>query len=67
MPRSIGSDEVRELTSRGAQLVEVLPRDEYEEEHLEGALSIPLKTLDRGSVDSLDRGKPTIVYCWDSI
>jgi rhodanese-related sulfurtransferase len=67
MPRAIGADEVRQLVSSGAQLVEVLPRDEYEEQHLERAVSIPLKTLDRESVAALDRAKPTIVYCWDSI
>jgi rhodanese-related sulfurtransferase len=29
-----------------AQLVEVLPKDEYDEEHLPGALHLPLKQLD---------------------
>ena len=37
---------LRELLSTGAQLVEVLPEAEYVEEHLPGALNIPIKMLD---------------------
>jgi phage shock protein E len=57
--------EVERLVARDAQLVEVLPRKEYEEEHLPGAISLPLKELDRRRADELDRGRPVIVYCWD--
>jgi rhodanese-related sulfurtransferase len=56
---------LRELLSAGAQLVEVLPTDEYEEEHLPGALSIPLKQLDARTAARLDRTDPVVVYCWD--
>ncbi len=48
-----------------AQLVDVLPRWEYEEEHLAGAISIPAKRLDRGSVAQLRSDHPVIVYCHD--
>src|SRR2546428_425350 len=37
MPKGIDRNEVQRLLSEGAQLVEVLPREEYEEEHLPGA------------------------------
>ncbi len=50
----------------GAQLVEVLPHEEYEEEHLPGAINIPLRRLDREARDRLDPERPVIVYCWDS-
>ncbi len=43
MPTAIFSDEVRRLVAEGAQLVEELPREEYEDEHLLGAINIPLK------------------------
>jgi len=43
--RSIRREEVRQLLKEGAQLVEVLPHDEYEEEHIAGAINIPLKEL----------------------
>jgi rhodanese-related sulfurtransferase len=58
---------VREMLAEGAQLVEVLPEDEYHEEHLPGAINIPLKELDRGTAAALDRERPVIVYCWDSL
>ena len=65
MPTAISRDEVRELLEEGAQLVEVLPREEYEEEHLPGAINIPLKELDRETAAQLDREAPVIVYCHD--
>jgi len=62
----IDRDEVRHLIAHdGAQLVEVLPAKEYEEEHLPGALSIPLQTLGEDAVDALDPSRPVIVYCFD--
>ncbi len=67
MPFPIDRDEVlRLLHDEEAQLVEVLPPDEYEDEHLPGAINIPLKTLDRETTGLLDRERPVIVYCYDS-
>jgi rhodanese-related sulfurtransferase len=58
--------ELRRLVQEeGAQLVEVLPREEYEEEHLPGAVNIPLKELDRDTTAQLRRDAPVIVYCHD--
>ncbi|HEX2241220.1 MAG TPA: rhodanese-like domain-containing protein [Actinomycetota bacterium] len=57
--------ELQELIKNGAQLVEVLPAGEYEEEHLPGAISIPLKTLNRETTERLDGARPIVVYCWD--
>jgi rhodanese-related sulfurtransferase len=65
MPAPIDRDQVQLLVERGAQLVEVLPEPEYEDEHLPGAINIPLKTLDAESVRRVDRGQPVIVYCYD--
>jgi rhodanese-related sulfurtransferase len=66
MPTPIERDRVHELLDHGAQLVEVLPADEYEYEHLPGAINIPLKTLDAQSTQGLDRDRPVIVYCYDT-
>jgi rhodanese-related sulfurtransferase len=63
----IDLDRVRELIARGAQIVEVLPEEEYSELHLRGAVNIPLKQLDAESVAGLDRARPVLVYCWDSL
>ena len=64
MPTRIGRDELRELTGQGAQLVEVLPTDDYDWAHLPGAVNLPLKQLDAGA-GQLDRSRPVIVYCND--
>jgi rhodanese-related sulfurtransferase len=61
----VDRDEVRRLLAEGALLVEVLPAEEYAEEHLPGALNIPLKELDRERTRTLDRSRPVIVYCHD--
>ena len=63
---AIERDRVPELLGQGAQLVEVLPQDEFAYEHLPGAINIPLKTLDAASAARLDRDKPVIVYCYDT-
>jgi len=66
MPTAIDRHEVERLfTDRRAQVVEVLPAAEYEDEHLPGAINIPLRELDRQTTSRLDRGRPVIVYCYD--
>jgi rhodanese-related sulfurtransferase len=65
MPQEIEIDEIRPLLEDGAQLVEVLPEAEYEEEHLAGAINIPLKQMSAEAVARLDKDRPVIVYCWD--
>jgi rhodanese-related sulfurtransferase len=65
MSEKIDYQGLHRLLDEGAQLVEVLPREEYEEEHLPGAISIPLKELDRESAGQLDEERPVVVYCWD--
>ncbi|MGI8795444.1 MAG: rhodanese-like domain-containing protein [Acidimicrobiia bacterium] len=68
MPMPIHRHDVERLAAQGAQLVEVLPADEYEEMHLPGALHLPLKQLTHGTATArLERGRPVIVYCWDSL
>jgi rhodanese-related sulfurtransferase len=66
MPTEIDRNQVQMLVERGAQLVEVLPPDEYEEDHLPGAISLPLRRLETEATRRLDRTRPVIVYCWDT-
>ena len=65
MPTRIDREEVQRLVAAGAQLVEVLPAAEFEEEHLPSAINIPLKELDRETTRQLKRKQPVIVYCHD--
>ena len=63
MPTSIMRDEVQRLIrEENALLIEVLPPAEYEDDHIAGAISIPLRQLDRDSTQALDPGRPLIVY-----
>jgi rhodanese-related sulfurtransferase len=67
-PRPVARDDVQRLVAEGAQLVEVLPADEYDEEHLPGAIHLPLKHLTREAAEAaLDRARPVVVYCWDAL
>jgi rhodanese-related sulfurtransferase len=58
---------LRELLDDGAQLIEVLPAENYAAGHLPGAINIPLKSLDARSSAALDGSKPVVVYCWDGL
>jgi rhodanese-related sulfurtransferase len=57
--------EVKQLLDQGAQLVDVLGEDEFEHDHLPGAINIPLKQLDATTAARLDRDRPVLVYCND--
>jgi rhodanese-related sulfurtransferase len=60
-------DEVGRRVEAGAQVVEVLPREEFDDEHLPGAVNLPLKSLSADTSAGLDRSRPVIVYCWDGL
>jgi rhodanese-related sulfurtransferase len=54
--------------AEGAQLLEVLPRPQYESEHLPSAINLPLKMLTAATAAStLDRARPVVVYCADAL
>ncbi len=66
MPKEILRHQVEELVRTGAQLVEVLPAEEFAEEHLPGAINLPLADLDQQAPERLDRARVVVVYCFDS-
>jgi rhodanese-related sulfurtransferase len=65
MPKTIDLDGVRRLSAEGAQLLDVMSREEFEESRLPGAINIPLPELDEETAAELDRGRPVIAYCAD--
>jgi rhodanese-related sulfurtransferase len=66
MPTPIDRHQLQRLVAEEqAQLIEVLPPAEYDDEHLPGAINIPLKELDRATTRQLERGRPVIAYCYD--
>ncbi len=63
MPTPIARQEVqRLLRNEAAQLVEVLPPSEFEDEHIAGAINIPLRDLNEQSTSGLNKDRPVIVY-----
>jgi rhodanese-related sulfurtransferase len=54
------------LVAEGAQLVEVLPKEAFDEQHLPGAIHLPLRKIEARARATMDPERPVIVYCWDS-
>jgi rhodanese-related sulfurtransferase len=68
MAKPIDRIELRRLIdSEDAQVVDVLSRREYDESHLQGAVSIPLRELTAETVSGLSRDRPLVVYCHDGL
>ena len=66
MARRIDREQVRRLMDQGAQIVDVLPAREYGEEHLPGAINLPLRRIEIEAVSVLDPRRSIVVYCADS-
>lgn len=66
MAREISREQVRLLMGEGAQIVDVLPAREYSEDHLPGAISLPLRRIETEAKQILDPSRPVVVYCADS-
>ena len=65
MPTGVDRVRVQQLLGDGAQLVEVLPEAEYDDEHVPGAINVPLKELNAETARQLKHGQPVVVYCHD--
>jgi phage shock protein E len=66
MPQEIDRKHVQLLMREKVQVVEVLPREEFDEDHLPGAISLPLRNLETEAKTMLDTLRPVLVYCWDA-
>ncbi len=55
------------LASGAAQIVDVLPSHEYNAAHIRSAIHIPLGDILRDAPAKLDRSRPVVVYCRDSL
>jgi rhodanese-related sulfurtransferase len=66
MPLTVDRNQLQRLLGQRTQLVETLPRHEYEEEHLPGAINLPLRRVETEASTTLDPSRPIVVYCWDS-
>ena len=65
--REVDHREVIAMLSSGAQIVDVLPPQEYHGAHIKGAVHIPLPRILADAPSLLDRSQQTVVYCRDSL
>lgn len=54
---------LKEALSKGALLVDVRTKKEYEAGHIEGSLNVPLDTITSQLPIIKKRGKPVIIVC----
>jgi rhodanese-related sulfurtransferase len=66
MPRQVDLDGLRRLMEQGAQVVDVLPAREYGEDHIPGAINLPLRKIETEAREFLRPDRPVVVYCADS-
>jgi rhodanese-related sulfurtransferase len=65
--RLVNHRELAAAIERGAAVIDVLPRHEYQSAHLAGARHIPLARLMREAERLLRRERPVAVYCRDAL
>jgi rhodanese-related sulfurtransferase len=64
--REVSRQEVQDLMKQGVQLVDVLPTEEFRDDHLPGAINLPLRKIETEAKRALDPSRPVVVYCWNS-
>lgn len=62
---TVSTEELVELKNSGEDfvLVDVLGEDHYQEEHIPGALNIPLDQIAVKALEEFDKDQEIIVYC----
>ena len=66
MAQQIDLAGVRRLMEQGAQVIDVLPAQDYAEDHLPGAVNLPIRRIEAEASRVLDPRLPIVVYCADS-
>ena len=51
---------------RYGAVIDVRSPGEFDEDHLPGAINLPLRQIEAHAIELLDRRRPVVVYCWDS-
>ena len=65
MIKQITRDELVRIKESGEKfkLVDVLPRDNFEKEHIHGAISLPLADIEKKAAKLLKKDEKIVVYC----
>jgi adenylyltransferase/sulfurtransferase len=59
----ISVEEAKRFIAEGAVLVDVRDPEEFAQQHLDGAISVPLDSLDNGYGEKFARAKKIVTYC----
>jgi CBS domain-containing protein len=62
--REVSRQEVQDLMKQGVQVVDVLPTEEFQDDHLPGAINLPLGRIETEARRALGPSRPVVVYCW---
>ena len=54
--------DLKELMKKGAQIIDVRTRDEFQGGHIRGSVNIPLQNLS-GNLSKIKKDKPVITCC----
>lgn len=65
MVKKISWEEIAKLQTVGKEfkLIDVLPKESYEKEHIKGATSIPLDQIETEALKTLKKNQTIVVYC----
>ncbi len=65
MVKKITRDELTKMFASGERfkLVDVLDKDHFEKEHIRGAISLPLKEIEKNASKMLKKSDTVVVYC----
>lgn len=55
--------ELRNANDKTVRVVDVLDESHYQQEHIKGAISLPLGKIDKYALKRLDQNDKVIVYC----
>ena len=57
--------DAQQMIGDGVALIDVLPAEVFQQEHLPGAVNIPLATFEPTRLERYDRAAELLVYCFD--
>lgn len=63
MPRIIPEELKRLLAAKQAVVIDVRPPGDFRQEHIPGAINLPLQQIESGQYQKLPRDKRLISYC----
>jgi len=65
MIKKITRDELIKMASSGQRMkiIDVLSKESYAKEHIKGAISLPLETIDKDTTKQWDKKETIVVYC----